>query len=246
MRTRLVGVILASVFLLIPNTVRAESACSYSEQAKFNDIASNVKATYDVVDIYLGKGIDVDEEGAPEVDINVKGLKVNILNVTEDIYINLINNSTKEEKKYTYSDTNNGLITFELRDVSSVVNYTIEIYAATSTCAGELIRKTEFLTPQYNEYSELDVCGEYPDFYYCQEFLLGDNISREAFMERIEEYKKNNEPKEQTKVDKNIWDSIKEFYQKHQMPINIIGSVIIIGGVIGVVILVKKRRSRVL
>lgn len=246
MKKHLVGVILAFLFLFVPNYADAESACSYSEQAELNNIASNVKATYDVADIYMGKAVNMEEEGAPEVDWFVKGLKINILNITEDIYIKLINQNTKEEKTYRHTDTEEGLIAFETADVENVVNYTIEVYAAKYACAGELIRKIEFLTPQYNSYSELEVCSTYPDFYYCQEFLLGENISREAFFERIREYGQNKEIVETEEEKDNTWDKVKEFYNKNKWTINIVGIFVVIIGVSGIVILIKKRRSRVL
>lgn len=246
MKKRLMGAVLGLALLCVPNIVIAASSCSYSEQAELNEIAANVKTNYEVIDIYKGKSTNPDAYNQPEVDVYVKGLKVNILNVTDDIYISLTNTNTNEVKNYTSSDAVNGVITFEHADVEQMYTYKIDIYANKYSCTGELIRTYDFITPLYNFYSGLEICSTYPDFYYCQEFLTTENnISYDEFLEKIEELREE-EPEEEKEKEKSFGEKLKEFYKNNEITILIIGGIIVVGGITTTVILVKKRRSRVL
>lgn len=224
-------------------TTHAASSCSYSEQVEFNDLAANVKTSYEPIDIVDGKAIDIDGTGE-EVDLIVRGLKLSILNITNDIYIKLINNKTEQESTYYYNNTTDGVINIQTKDVLTPVNYTVEVYANKYSCVGELYRKFDFQTPAYNPYSELQICQENPGFYYCQEFISNNNIDLNTFYKDLENYKVEEEIKEEKS--KTFWEKIKEFYNNNALTIYIIAGVIIIAGVTTTVILVKKRRSRVL
>lgn len=251
MKLKLKRVILLVSLLFIPNLVFAESSCSYSEQAEINNIVANVKATYEVVDIYAGKVYDVDnvdENGNfPEVDHYIKGFNISILNITEDIYVKISNNYDGQIATFRYSDTKDGVATFQTTEVEDLATYTIEVYSNKYACAGELFRKFTITTPMYNLFSEWLECKENPDFYYCQEFLPSENISANEFNQKISEYKmQQEEEKKGQEENRNAWDKIKEFYQNNAVIINVLGAVIVVLGVTTTVILVKKRRSRVL
>ena len=83
MKTKLRKLFLLATLFIAPN-VYAASSCSYSEQAELNDIVSHVEASYEIVDINMGKGYDIDnmrEDGTyPEVDLYSRGFKFTILN----------------------------------------------------------------------------------------------------------------------------------------------------------------------
>lgn len=247
MKKRLMGAVLGFALLCLPNIVIAANSCSYSEQAELNEIAANVKTNYEVIDIFKGKSTNPDAYNQPEIDVYVKGLKVNILNITDDIYISVTNNSTNEVRNYTSSDAINGIITFEHADVEQMYTYKIDIYANKYSCSGELIRTYDFVTPLYNFYSGLEICSTYPDFYYCQEFLATENnISYDEFLGRIEELREEEPEEEKKEKEKSFGEKIKEFYKNNEITILIIGGIIVVGGITTTVILVKKRRSRVL
>ncbi len=238
--------ILGLITILTPQKfVYAESSCSYSEQVEFNNLAANVQGTYEAVDIYNGKSINVDSEDEEEVDSYVRGLRISILNITDDIYIKLIDSNSKNERTYYYKDTNDGVLTFDVSDVFAVTEYTVEVYANKHSCAGELYRTFTFTTPRYNYYSAMDICKDNPGFYYCQEFVQSTEIGIDNFYNMLENYAKEEEQK-QEEENKNLWDKIKDFYKEHTVAVNIGASVLVIVGVTSTVILVKKRRSRVL
>ncbi len=245
MKKSLVGVILAFSIFLRPIFVEA-SSCSYSEQAELNNIAANVKVTYDVVEIYNGKLIN--PENDQEFDSYRKGLKINILNVTDEISVKVTNNITKETKGFTTNDAQDGIISFEHNNIDKVTTYNIEVYANKYSCSGDLIRKIDFIAPMYNSYSELAICNEHPEFYYCQEFLTEENIDYNTFIEKTEELqaKDEEEQKERKHQEQNFLEKIKAFYKNNKLVINITGSVIVVGGLTTAIILIKKRRSRVL
>ena len=217
--------LLTLVVFLIPinSVVKAASSCSYEEQVEFNNLAANVSYSYEATDIYSGKAINIDGD-EEEVDIYVRGLKITILNITDDIYVKLINNRTRENKIYYNKDTQDGVLTITTDDVDEITDYKLEVYANKYSCAGELYRSATFTTPRYNYYSSLSACDDNPGFYYCQEFINSEDISLGDFTERLEKYR--NEQEEEPPVEKGFWQKLIEFYKNHM--------------------LVKKRRSRIL
>lgn len=249
MKKSLVGVILTSVLLFGPNIVNAESSCSYSEQAELNNIAANVKTTYETVKVKTGTIIDVDASNEFEtvyMDLIESGFDIYVLNVTEDIYVKVSNDKNDEVYTFRNSDTDGGVAKFQTTKTDEMVTYTIEIYANKYDCTGEIIRKYTMMTPMFNRYSELQVCADNPDFYYCQEFISTETISYESFYKKLNEYVEKVEVEEQKENEKNLWEKIKDFYHDNMIAINIAGTVIVIAGVTTTAILIKKRRSRVL
>ncbi len=252
MKTNFKKLFLLAIIFCIPNFVKAQSACSYSEQAKINDIVANVKATYEAVDIYEGKVLDIDnpdEKGnIPEIDNYSKGFKISVLNITDAIYVKVSNNINKDTHTYYYKDTVEGTANFQVKGVSNLVTYTIEIYSNKYSCVGEMFRKFTIVTPIYNSYSKMTACQENPGFYYCQEYISSENIDIDEFLTKVKDYKKEKEKEEQAEHEnKSFWKKIKEFYERNAMIINIsgIGTVLIIGGITST-ILIKRKRSRVL
>ncbi len=251
MKTNLKNLFLLAIILLTPSMVQAASSCSYSEQAELNNIVANVKATYEVVDIYKGKVLDIDspdENGnIPEVDHYIKGFDITILNITDDIYVKVSNDANSNEKTYYYKDTNNGQVTFRTEETSKLVNYTIEVYSNKYSCAGERFRTIPLITPMYNPYSELAVCQNNSEFYYCQQFISSENISLGDFINQVEKYtEEKQEEQQQEENNKNFIDKLKDFYNNNKLIIYSVGIVIVVAGVATTVILIKKKRSRVL
>ncbi len=253
MKTNLQKLFLLAIIFLTPNLVHAESACSYSEQAEINNIVANVRATYEAIDIYDGKVLDIDnadENGnIPEIDYYKKGFNISILNITEDIYIKVTNDFNNDVKTFDYKSSKEGIVNFQTSDIDRLITYTIEIYANKYACAGELFRKFTITTPVYNRYSKMIACKNNPDFYYCQEFLPSENITLDEFGSKIKEYeqKKSAEENQLKEKNKNWIERIKEFYTNNALWINISGiAIVVVAGVATTVILVKKKRSRVL
>ena len=244
MKKSLVGVILAIVLLLFsPSFVSAASSCSYSEQAELNNIVANVKINYEIEEVKTEQFMDPDD---PEemIDITVKKIKINILNITDDVYVVLKNDLDNQSKTFYKKNTTDGIVSFYQDDKDTIVNYTLEVYSNKYSCAGELYKKLTLTTPIYNSYSELEACSENPEFYYCQEFITTKQITYDKFIENLKEYVTEEEISEEK--EKSMWDKIKEFYSNNKITINVLGTIIVVGGITATVILVKRRRSRIL
>lgn len=252
MKARFKKLFLLAIILSTPNLVNAASACSYSEQAEMNNIVANVNASHEATDIYGGKTLDidnVDEFGnIPEIDFYVKGFKIDILNITEDIYVKVRNDHDSSVLTFYYKDTNEGIATFQTKNSDALITYTVEIYSNKYSCVGEKFREFTFTTPMYNDYSQLQVCTDYPEFYYCQEFISSENVGWDTFYSNLEKYKEEKVKKEQEEAkNKSIIERIKDFYKQNAIVINSVGIVIVvIMGAATTVILIKKKRSRVL
>lgn len=252
MKTSVKSMFLLALLFLIPNYVKAASSCSYSEQAELNEIVSHVNANYEIVDVYKGKVYDLDhpdENGyIKEVDYYIKAFNINILNITEDIYVKVSNNYNDEVKTFRYSDAQDGVITFQTTEVENLITYTIEVYSNKYACAGEMFRKLTLTTPLYNNYSERPQCEGNKDFYYCQEFITSENISYTEFVEKINKYteQKQVEVEKQQEENKNFFEKLKKFYKDNAIVINSVGVAIVVMGVATTVVLIKKKRSRVL
>lgn len=253
MKTMIKKLFLLAIIFLTPNLVQAASSCTYEQQAELNDIVANVKANYEPKEILDGKAYAIYEEpdangNYPEVDHYVHGFEISILNITEDIYVKVTNNVDDQTYTFYNKDTKDGIATFETKESSELVTYTIEVYANKYSCAGESFRKLTVTTPIFNIYSDMDECIGFEDFYYCQKYLSSENIPAYDFVEQLENFVEEKEKKkeEEEKKNKSFFEKIKEFYSNNKLIINIVGGVVIASGVTTTAILVKKKRSRVL
>lgn len=245
MKKKGVSILLTLILLICPCIVNAASSCSYSEQAKLNDTVANVKASYEYIE-RLAAEKAIDPDSGEEMDDWEDLFKISIINITEDIYVTVSNSVTGFENTYKYENTNNGIIEFEQHDMSSVTEYEIKVYSNNVNCPGELYRTFTLKTPRYNEFSSIAICNNYPNYYYCQEFMDTDNeIDYEKFYDGLESYQELH-PEEEQKEEMKEENKLIKFYKDHALVINIVAGVLVVGGVTATVILVKRKRSRVL
>lgn len=166
------------VFMFVLIIPKADS-CTYKEQAALNKEASNIKFNYEVVD-------KTDEITEDVWLSDVYYIQVTITNLPDNMYIQVKNNQDDEIKTYHSSDAVDGVISFK-KDSQKVIRYTFNIYASTSTCSSKLLTKS-LNTPRFNPmYNPSGVCGEIPDYKYCQK-LLSTNISDKTLHDSIIKY----------------------------------------------------------
>ncbi len=249
MKKSLLGAILVFALIITPIDTKAASTCSYKEQAELNEIANHVKANYEIVDIFDGMTLNF-ENGtgiATEEESYIKGFKISLLNITDDIYVTVSNDYNSEVRTFYKKDTVDGVASFESKISDVFVNYQIEVHSNKYTCIGEVYSKISLRTPVFNPYSNLEVCENNSSFYYCQQFISSENISSNEFYERLGKFKveKEDERKEEERS-QTIVEKIKQFYIKNKLVIYAVIIVVIVSGVATTVILIKKRRSRVL
>lgn len=216
--------------------VSAASLCSYTEQAELNSKAANIKVSYEVIDDVVGS----DDEGYIDYYF-----KVSIVNVTEDFYVVVKNDYNDEEQTYYSSDAVDGIITIKWRYSDKVTNFNIQAYTSSNTnCPNEKFKTVYLTTPRFNEYSEREICLDYPDFNYCQKFVTFAEINDDEFVEKMVSYSEKvtgqDEQEPTTPNDVTLIDKIIEFIDNYKFII--LGSIVVI--VVGSVIIHRVRTKK--
>lgn len=216
------------IVLFLP-IVKAET-CTNEEQIKVNNAAGlvNVKA-YPFS--YTVGGVDETEEepGKTEYYDTYMGM-IDIYNVTEDIYVVLSGNSKKVT--LNYEDGIDGTITYSTGNMTNIKEYTISIYSKNSECGKSAIRTINVTVPRLNEYYTEDICSDYPDYYYCSQFMTSDSVVYEEFMNGINEYSKTHNKANDDTRKEGIIDQTKDFVSSHK--ILIVSVIVIIFVIVGI------------
>lgn len=210
--------------------------CNNEDANKFKDVAKKVNISYQVKEIVAGEGIDIDEPGAPAVELHDLGFEISIKNITEDIYVVVKNDYSNDTFTYHYKDTENGTKTFQSLANDENVTFTFEIKSENSNCINETFRKVSLTTPIYNSFSEKQYCVDNPKLDICQKFV-GEKYTSEDFDKEVSKNNKDN------KTD-NSNENKNNFIKDNKYLFIIGGSVIVIIGVATALVQVKKRRSR--
>ena len=247
--------ILVVLFLFLTKiNVKAVSLCTYEDQAKLNNISANVKVSYEEAtgtldpnkyitpEIYIG----TDKENAP---ITYNYFKINIINITKDLYVKISNNLNSNVNTINYSDTTDGLYSYDWKDLSKVAELTIDVYSSKETnCPNELYYKSYFTVPRVNEHSFDDVCSENADYYLCQKYVTYDPIDYDSFYEKMDTYveeKLNIENSSSNETNKTFFQKIIAFISKQKYIFIGVLAVIILFTII-MIIKSKKNRSDLL
>lgn len=176
-------------------------------------------------------------------------LSVYINNLTEDVYVRVSSDNGFNET-YHYGDTVNGNISFDGGDLSSIINYKVEVLSDKANCSGEVVRTIDFVTPMENDYSHYGDCQAIPDFEYCKQyitvpFLASDNEISQSIDNAYHKYL-NSQQEEEEEKNKGFFEKVGDFIEKNKTIIFSIVGVIIVSGVLATIVIVKKRRSRLL
>jgi len=234
------------VFLLGINITYA--VCSSEEQNNLNSLAVNVKANYEIKyeEIKLAPGDNYPEGLTPEERENYRYknyyFNIYITNLIEELYVTVYDSVSRETTKYTYNDSENGVITIRQDDRNNLRNYTIKVYSSDKTNCKDKVLYTIYLSlPRYNSLSEFEVCDDIPEYYLCHEYVTFDEATADDFLGKVEKYiadkNKGDNSNDQNDNDKNL-------FEEYKVPI-IIGVVVIIIGGVATVIIVKRQRSRI-
>lgn len=244
---------LFSILTFISFTISVGAAtCNYEERAELNNEISNITANYEVIQVVLDPDEFVPPEGITEEEeeayvATTDALQINILNITENVYIIVTNDYDDTTLRYNYNDTTDGNISIVWRTLGSLVTYTIEVYSSNETsCEDTLLRTLRVSLPRYNDYSTYSVCSEVPDYYLCQRYVYFDEVDFNEFSTGVlEEIERVQLEQEENENDNTPWyEAIIEFISEHKTPIIIGGlSVLIITGVIVVLVIKRRRRS---
>lgn len=232
------------VFMSSTSYVRA--LCDAAEENRIRSLASNVRASYEIVKEELEPGTYSPPDGISEEEYvgTVDVINIYIANLTEDLYIEVEDTLTKETKKYTYQDSTNGTITLKKYDFGSIDKYEISVYSNKTDCISDRkLKNIEVKTPMYNDISRYGICEGLEEYYLCYEYIDYDiNMSFSEAEAKIEKYRESKEKKEQEQHEEE--KSFKKFIKNNAGTI-IIVTAVIIGVGVGATIVVIKRRGRV-
>ncbi len=224
--------ILIPLLFFYVNVYAAE--CSYKEQANLNKEAALVQANYELKEIKN----KVTSEGGDEYDQINYNFIISFYNITENLALEVTDSYTREKKSIYYSDTENGKYSITTENQDSIVTYDIIVYSSTENCGRKRLRSFSFTKPKYNVFSEYAICEGHEDLSYCQKFITKEvDMDINQIVNKITEIdnSKKNDGDKQTKENKFLK------FLKENYPYIIGGTVLIAGGVVGVIIYRKKR-----
>ena len=129
-------------------------------------------------------------ENVNEEDVYEYYFTVNIINVTDGLYIKVINPNDNSIKILTSADAVDGVISFDWHDLDTITNLTVKIYSSSKTnCADEEILSTAKTLPMYNVYSTTPYCEENPEDKICQRYVTSE-VPDEQYQAKAEKYVK--------------------------------------------------------
>ncbi len=228
------------LFIVGVTNASAASTCDYETQVKLNSEAANIKASYEVKEFKTGNKNENDLVDGEPTDQTYQGVEVSIYNMTENLYLTVMNTSTNETKTYHYEDTDNGSIKLVRGEngLEDIVTYQITIYSNHNDCKDEELKKINLVTPKYNSFSADALC-EGSSKYYCQEYVTEDlNMTYDDFLKQAANNNKNDGNGDTDTVKDN------DFFKKYGIYI-VGGILVILLGVMTTVIVRKKQRSSV-
>lgn len=220
------------ILFMLLGLVRVQAACSLEEQVKANNAAGAVNVVADKLQYTYNA---YDEEHDESYDIDAYTGMIYVYNLTPDIYFNITDGKDKET--YTYADDIDGAVAVSTGTMAVVKDYTIAIYSTNSSCGTTPVRTISATLPRYNPFANYTSCQDYPDYYYCQQFLNADIITEMQFMEGITAYAKTHKKQEETRREGFFEDTVK-FVKKYWYFI-----VIVICIIVGIIIFVKRYKE---
>lgn len=216
----------------------AYAECDYETKAKINNAAGTIKAEYQTFEYNNNY---YDETYGEEVSESYWYGLIHIYNLSDDVYVKVIDNNGNS-KDYTSDDVAaDGVIYVGTGMANEVKKYKIEVYATDPSCIDDVIRTIDITIPRYNVFSTYSQCDEYPDYYYCSEFVFLDNIPETEFYRGIEDYA---ERLEAEKNNQGIISQTAELIKNHWGALLILVVCIGIGGYIFYIKIYSKRKGK--
>lgn len=221
MKKNIFIIILLSMFLLFKVEVKALTygGCEYSQISRLKSIVSNINLSYD----YYIQG-------------NSAYFNITLNNLVPEIYFV----DVKNEKTYTYSDTNNGEIVIY---GNKYTNGSFRFYSAIDSCKGIKLGTKYYKLPKYNIYHNSKMCEGIQNYSLCKKWanITYSYTELENLIEKYKNGEQNNiaEEKQEVIYEKSIIDYIVEFYVKYYYIVLI--AIIIICTVI---MIINRKRNK--
>lgn len=225
------------------NLVSAADKCTYQEKANLNEIAQNVKTSYEITERKEKKIVShPDKDERVEVEYTYPEFKISIYNLTDDLYVMQTNELTKEVT-YIYNNmTTNGVYTLIDPDLQNIVTYTYKVLSNLKACEGEALRTYTIKKPKENWFASLLACQGYADLPYCKPYITEElNNITESDLSRLIEDHLATETIDPNK-NKDDQNNILTFFKNYWL-YTLIGVVLVAGATGGTIYFVKKRSA---
>ena len=138
---KIIAFLTINIFLFVFNNLEVNAECTYTEKASLNKIAANVKMNYEIdkkTTKLADLGIPAEDPEAVSIEYL---LKLNITNLSKEVYITGEESKTGETFSKNYNDLVDGLSTITYNDVSFIRKYTFKLYGSNeSACPGEVLK----------------------------------------------------------------------------------------------------------
>ena len=225
--------LLISILLMAILPVKA-ATCDYSEKAKLKAEASTVEVKYEVVEIETDDNIEgvIQEFDDETGKITGYGLRVNVLNLNEDLSAQITDNISPDVIEAKYDANTNGKFVkdYGVNDVEYVRTLNVTIKASENTsCEGENLRIVTLVLPRFNHYSYNDSCVEHPEFSLCQSFTTMSEISYKTFQKELNNYINGVKEEETKNEEKEFQDTVASSIK---MALYVVGGGIIALGIV--------------
>lgn len=217
-----------------------DNVCTSEDMARFNELASDIKVTYEANEEVVKNGEDEEFWYTRYV------LDLIVYNLSDDMF-GIIEATDSHESLYLSKDRKNkdGNIVIRISDTNSVQNLTIVVYADGLGCDNKL-RTITVTLPRYNYYSNYAICDDIPEYYLCQKYITF-TINGETFSDEVTKYKEKMAlQSEEVEVDfgsdnNNTINQTISFFSKYKYMF--VAAIIWIGVILTFVILKKKKGS---
>lgn len=221
------------------------ATCDNTEMKKLNAVASNIKVSYEVETKTVENENYKIDGGSPTME--VPNIIIDIYNITDDIFIIASNNINSSKKTIVYADTDNGKYKLDTFDnFNALGTYTFDIYAKNEPCKPRKLKSIEFVKPIENPFYRTEECKNNLDIPFCTQFVteINQNVDIFNIKEEIANYRKSSTNKVTTKTDGTTGNNeVIEFVKDNKY--YLIGSIILISGVVITVVVIKKRRNQI-
>ena len=183
------------MFLLCITRVNAASICSLTEQSELREKANNVKINSEIVEDTIEDTIN-----DYSMTVKVEKFEITVLNLDDDLYLKVFDDTTKEEKKLTNSSSDDNVITFSLETSTDIEHLKFYIYSSLMTsCPDELYKTISVTIPRYNSYYDMGVCEEHRDLELCEKYVTWEFMNEEEFYTKLNKEIAKEEEKEEAK-----------------------------------------------
>lgn len=227
------------ICLLIAVKVNAE-ACTLETKVSVNNDAGSVNASASSFEYSY---TDTDSENGEEYEATAYTGLIHIYNLTPNIYA--VASDGKKKITLNYDEENPNQVSFSTGGMSFLKEYTISIYPTNTNCGKSAIRELKVTVPRLNKYYAYDSCSDYPDYFYCSQFLSVNDITEEEFTKGIADYAKSHQSKSDENRKEGFLEETTNFLKKNWLIITIIIVIIISGLTTFIIIRNKKRKEQI-